>query len=179
MSGIIIFIALLGGCYFLIKIAIKFVGSDVSSTPLPVSASRPNQQDCEITFDEIQPGADEVMYKIAGLNYRGLRPSDVGYSDSFYILPEKGNEYDKYAVAVFDGSQKHVGYLESVDNKFWYKLLTALKKQTGKPSLKCRGYIGRFNTDQGLKYYGKVILLDAERDDACREMVYGKQCEPK
>ncbi len=121
-------------------------------------------KDDEVIFD-MTPNEGEEEYRIVGTNYRRLTPADVGESERFWIIAEKNNPRDKYAVRVENNNHTHVGYLSKEDNQFWHELL--VKSSGGRtPAMKCRGFIGRFyNDDEELSYYGKVFLPEMTDED--------------
>ncbi|MDL2230342.1 hypothetical protein LJB87_00955 [Alistipes sp. OttesenSCG-928-L06] len=49
-------------------------------------------------------------FDMVGMYYRKLKKSDMGEFEG-YAKAEEGNSYDRYAVAIYKDSGKHVGYL--------------------------------------------------------------------
>lgn len=113
--------------------------------------------DEEIIFDTT-PNENEEEYRIVGTNYRHLTTDDIGESDRFWIIAERNNPHDPYAVRVENSQHTHVGYLSKEENRIWHRILiNSCKGKT--PAMRCRGFIGRFyNDEEKLSYYGKVFL---------------------
>lgn len=118
----------------------------------------------EALFDDVKTEDDEVECKIIGTNYRELSKKDIGYSESFCLKATNEVKEDKYAIEVYNGQGKLVGYLERDMNRFWHKLL--MKANPGNPVMQCRGFIGQFrNNKDELKFYGKVYLPEVDEKD--------------
>ena len=95
--------------------------------------------------------AEEIGYKIAGINFRKLDSSHVGPFDGVMLI-EPENPYDPNAVAIFRGRKK-VGYIPKEYNELVFNEL--LKMGGGGP---CIGFIHTFiNEDYQEKFAGMVI----------------------
>lgn len=53
-----------------------------------------------------------TKFKMVGMHYRRLKRSDMGEFNG-YAKAEINNSYDRYAVAIYNNSGNHVGYLSS------------------------------------------------------------------
>lgn len=75
-----------------------------------------------------------TKFEMVGMYYRGLKRSDTGEFNG-YAKAETNNSHDRYTVAIYNSSDKHIGYLPS-GNK---NIHTLLLENGG--SLPAYGYI--------------------------------------
>jgi hypothetical protein len=89
-----------------------------------------------------------AKYPIAGLHYRELPISIVG-KFSGYAIAEKNNEFDKYAVAIYNASGVHLGFIPA-KNMIQHRFII---EKGGR--VHAYGYIG-CNSDRSL--YGEICI---------------------
>lgn len=88
---------------------------------------------------------------IAGLSYRDISISDIGYFEG-YLISESDNKYDKNAIAIYSGAKK-VGYIPKSNNR-------ELASSTDIDHLSIFGYIEpEYDNHNNKQYYTGEIFI--------------------
>lgn len=96
-------------------------------------------------------GIDNNGYKyfpIVGTSYRKLVSKDIGYFEGKAVA-EKNNKYDRFAVAIYNGRGKHVGYIPR-DNYMIHQYISRIG-----------GYVeavGFIDSNDGSCFWGDVYI---------------------
>lgn len=100
----------------------------------------------DILFDleEYTEYDDSIQLPIRGINYRNLTATNIGSFDG-YIMPDKENKHDRYAIGVYGDDDTHFGFIEQGQKALYAKIQkrrgfinakldinTFIEKETGK-----------------------------------------------
>ena len=77
----------------------------------------------DILFDleEFTEYDDKIELPIRGINFRNLTEENIGSFDG-YIMPDKENKHDKYAIGVYGSGDTHFGFLEKGQRALYNKV---------------------------------------------------------
>lgn len=77
----------------------------------------------DILFDlsEFAEFSDRIEIPIIGINFRNLLDDNVGTFDG-YLKTDKNNEYDRYAIGIFNNDGIHFGFVEKEQKYFFKKI---------------------------------------------------------
>jgi len=89
-------------------------------------------------------------FPIRGINMRGLTDEDLGFFQGTVRCDQ--NEYDKFALAVYSSTGKHLGYLPRGREA----LFNAIAAQGG--VIPCEGTVEKGDDDKREFYYGYVDI---------------------
>lgn len=84
-----------------------------------------NKKHANASIDDCEPDVDDILLDleeytltenfielpIRGINFRNLTDANIGSFDG-YIMPDKENKHDKYAIGVYGSDDTHFGFIE-------------------------------------------------------------------
>lgn len=84
-----------------------------------------NRKHIDVYCDEDEPDIGDILFyleeyalvgdflelPIRGINFRNLTDANIGSFDG-YIMPDKENKHDKYAIGVYGNDNTHFGFIE-------------------------------------------------------------------
>jgi hypothetical protein len=77
-----------------------------------------------LDLNEYADFGDRIEIPIRGINFRNLTNANIGTFDGF-IMPDKENRHDKYAIGVYDNDGTHFGFIEK-GQKYFYKKIESV-----------------------------------------------------
>lgn len=90
-----------------------------------------NEDDENITSDDLEDilfdleeyteNDDSIELPIRGINFRNLTQDNIGSFDG-YIMPDKENKHDKYAIGVYGNDDTHFGFIEKGQKNLYDKI---------------------------------------------------------
>lgn len=114
-------------------------------------------EDIIFNLEEYSEGDTWLNLPVRGINHRKLTKLNIGTFDG-YIMPDKENKYDKYAIGIYGNDGTHFGFIEKGQKDLYQKINQG------------DGYINVVietkiftpdNSDEG-KFYGIVSINKAD-----------------
>jgi hypothetical protein len=78
-------------------------------------------EDILFELEEYTEDDDSIELPIRGINFRNLTDANIGSFDGF-IMPDEGNEHDKYAIGVYGSDDTHFGFIEKGQKALYDKI---------------------------------------------------------
>lgn len=115
-------------------------------------SDNPVIEDLLFDLEEFTDSDDSLELTIRGINFRDLNYNNVGVFDG-YIMPDKNNEYDQYAIGVYRNDGVHFGFIEK-GQKDLYNLI-----ESGEGYINATLNVTTFVDDMGeTKFNGAVTI---------------------
>lgn len=98
-------------------------------------------EDILLDLGDYSEFSDRIELPICGINFRNLSDENIGTFDG-YLMADKNNEYDEYAIGIYDKDGVHFGFVEKAQKYFYNKIeekggmvngiIEVRKRKTGK-----------------------------------------------
>lgn len=115
-----------------------------------------NLEDILFDLEEYTENDDSIELPIRGINFRNLTDANIG-SFNGYIMPDKENKHDRYAIGVYSDDDTHFGFIEKGQKSLYNKI------ESGYGYINGRLEIDTFiDEDTGETRFHGIITIDKE-----------------